>query len=69
MESRATAFGTSKKRSTLMETKTIPYPREEDTAPRMLILAQECPDQLSTWKQCLTDNKGSESVCEPLKMA
>jgi len=67
MESRAYAFGTAKKRSTLMETMSIPYPREEDSAPRMVILKKECPDDHTEWITCCKANAGQESKCSDLK--
>jgi hypothetical protein len=50
-----------------MESKNIPYPREDDKAPRMQITAKFCPDEHEEWKSCLTENKGKESMCNSLK--
>ncbi len=54
MESRSYMFSAAKKRSTMLENEVIQsanqVPREEDTAPRIMILRKECPAQYEEFK-------------------
>ena len=50
-----------------MESKNIPYPREDDNAPRMQIIAKFCPDEHTEWKECLGQNKGNDAACNSFK--
>merc|ERR1712151_588338 len=69
MEGRSYNFSTAKVRSTLMDTKTIPFAREDENSPRMKILAKECDTEHSIFMKCLADNAGAESKCADLKDA
>ena len=67
MDSRSYNSGTATKRSTGGASKTIPFPREEDGSPRIRIIMKECPDEYSTFKQCVKENDGKEAPCIDLK--
>ncbi|CAD8100964.1 unnamed protein product [Paramecium primaurelia] len=68
MESRSYNFSTAKKRSTQMESKVIFFPREDESAPRTIILKKECPGELSAFKECVIRTK-DESKCMSFKDA
>ena len=50
MESRSYNFSTARKRSSQLAGSVIKFPREDDHAPRMLILKSECPDEYKEFK-------------------
>lgn len=39
------------------------FPREDGASPRMAILKEYCPNQLSKFKKCLEENGGDENKC------
>jgi len=60
MESRSYMFSTARKRSTLLQNKGIEYiqkyirfPREDNHAPRMLIVKKECPPEYNNFIDCI----------------
>ena len=55
METRAYAFGTANKRSTMLDNKTIEFPKEEDHSPRVLILKKECRPDYDNFHHCLSE--------------
>jgi len=68
MESRFYNFSTAKKRSTQLESKVIKFPREDDNAPRTMILKKECPDVYHLFKDCMNANNNDENKCYDLKI-
>lgn len=67
MESRSYMFSTAKKRSTLLESKGIEFPKEDTNAPRMRIAKKECPDEYDSYMDCLTVNAANPDKCIPLR--
>ena len=53
MENRAYMFSTANKRSTLLDTKFIYFPKEEDGSPRFRILKKECPEKFTAFIECM----------------
>jgi hypothetical protein len=69
MESRSYAFSTAKKRSTLLESKGISFPKEDINSPRMRISRKECPDEFEVYNSCLAENQSNPDACAPFKEA
>mmetsp|Transcript_3713 Transcript_3713/g.3147 ORF Transcript_3713/g.3147 Transcript_3713/m.3147 type:complete len:90 (-) Transcript_3713:229-498(-) len=63
MESRSYNFSTANKRSTMLSSKIIYFPRWDDQSPRVKILSRECPDTFKDFKDCMNANNNDENIC------
>lgn len=43
------------------------FPREDKSAPRMLIVKKECPDEYGSFMSCLDNNPGKPENCLSLR--
>ena len=60
-------FGGTKKKSTLVDESIIYFPREDESSPRLSILAKFCEEDMSAFRACMTANDFNENNCLPTK--
>ena len=56
-------FGGGKKKSTLVDERLVYFPREDESAPRQVILRKFCPEKMSVFRACMAANDFNENKC------
>ena len=56
-------FGGGKKKSTLIDERLVYFPREDESAPRQVILRKFCPEKVNTFRACMAANDFNENNC------
>ena len=63
MENMVHMFGGGKKKSTLVDERVVYFPREDESAPRQVILRKFCPEDLGAFRSCMQANDFNENKC------
>ena len=67
MENMVHNFGGTKKKSTLVDERVIFFPREDEGAPRNVILDSFCKSEVSIFRECMSANNNDENKCSSQK--